>query len=389
MANTSSPGAPDVYAAIASFLEKLDEYVILRNHDFRASISKGGDIDILVGNMALARKTIRQSLDSQWFIAVRSYVEGVFYPWGHIDLTPCIEWHGAVYIRNETIFTESSISELGFRKPRLAHEALICWFASLIWGGFFKERYRPILLQAFAEDRQAFEQALKFAVGDRWGKKLVLLLESNALETSAAWTKPLRRALWWNAVRRAPIQTSYGWLRHWIREIALRLNPPVPWIVIAGESAASTAEAIEACGLGLKIKRYRQGPHFIPFCSFAYKQAGSEKYIIATLRQILRQIDWIAGYWLTISNFRAKMYFVIVETARKETGWLSRLRGLLLPQPDATIFLGQPCQPGIPAEPRPGEYIFQKKPSLEEIGSCLQMIFEAQHRKRPNHNLAA
>lgn len=354
------------YESIEAFLHSLDHYVVLRNHDFKANLGRGGDVDVLAGNMADARQSMVEKLGKPWWIMRRTYVEGCFYPWGHIDLTPKMEWHGAVYIENETIFEQSSVSSFGFRQPRLAHEALICWFASLIWGGFFKERYARVMIKAAAEDSLALSACLNFAVGKIWGDRLFKLAKEGTPEKSVAWVKPLRRSLWLQGFKRQPLSTCRGWLVFWLREVKMRLKPPVPWVAILGMDGSGKSTVIEGIrqkweDMGLKVIF----PHWRPECIKPGKSDGPvtdphgkmpRGMFLSIAKLAFLLLDWTVGFRLKLADKRARGWFVIfdrcyqdllVDPIRYRYGaplWVARWIFRIFPQPDAIILLDAPAE---------------------------------------------
>jgi thymidylate kinase len=356
---------PTDYESIEAFLHSLDGYVVLRNHDFKSNLGAGGDVDILAGNMVDARKAMFEKLGKPWWIMRRTYVEGCFYSWGHIDLTPKMEWHGATYIENNIIFKESSISSFGFRQPRLAHEALICWFASLIWGGFFKDRYAPVLMKAAEEDTDAFSACLNYAVGKKWGRKLLVLAQEGTPEKSASWVKPLRRALWIRGFKRQPVSTCKGWLAFWLREVQMRLHPPVPWVAILGIDGSGKSTVIEGIrqqweSIGLKV----MFPHWRPECIRPGKSEGPvtkphskppRGFAESVAKLAFLLVDWSFGFRIRLADKRARGWFVIfdrcyhdllVDPHRYRYGapkCLASLIFCLFPKPEAVILLDAPA----------------------------------------------
>jgi hypothetical protein len=352
----------DDYEAIEGFLHDLPDYVVLRNHDFRANLGRGGDVDVLVTDMAAARAGMRKSLGRPWWIMRRTYVEGCFYPWGHIDLTPRMEWHGATYIENSTIFAESSLSSFGFLQPRPAHEALICWFASLIWGGFFKARYAEVIQGAAKTDPEAFRKALIHAVGGFWGNKLFDLAASQTATQSVQWVKPLRRALWLRGFRRNPCQTLVGWGQQWLREIKMRAAPPVPWFAVRGlddkrrsELLAEIETGLAQLGVRSQVHRWRPGTIKLSLAKQAVDTNPAPLPPGGALSSIIKLaflgLDWTLGFRIRIADTRARGTFVIfdqyhadllTDPASFRYGGpmsLARILSALMPQPDAVIHL--------------------------------------------------
>jgi len=356
------PSEKDTYEAIETFLHGLPDYVVLRNHDFRANLGRGGDVDVLVTDMAAARTGMTKALGRPWWVMRRTYVEGCFYHWGHIDLTPRMEWHGATYIDNSTIFSESTVSSFGFLQPRLAHEALICWFASLIWGGFFKNRYGHAICNAAISDGEAFQKALIHAVGDNWGKKLFALALAGEPEKSEQWVKPLRRKLWMEGFKRRPLETLLGWKRQWMREIKMRITSPVPWFAIQDEDGVADEKILEGIKLGLKQLGIR--PRLREWRPEMIKSGLTEEIIVppsksvpidgcmkSTVNLIFLWLDWTIGFRLRIADDRARGAFIIFHRFHEDlisnpnryryggSRWLARLVSSTLPQPDGIIQL--------------------------------------------------
>src|SRR5678815_3034804 len=151
------------------------------------------------------------------------------------------EWQGACYLPTEAILEVRRLSARGRPVPRIAHEATICWLTSPLWGAFFKERYAPVIREAVETDGVAFEQALKEAAGNKWGRRLWRAAADGCPEISATWVQPLRRAVWWRAYFSSPVRTVKAYLAFVIAELRRRFAPPVPWIAILGSDSSAKA----------------------------------------------------------------------------------------------------------------------------------------------------
>jgi thymidylate kinase len=348
--------------SIRAYFEILESYVILRNHDIEYNLCQGGDVDVLVGDINVARNLLCEILGRPLFSLRRTYVESHFYEWGHIDLTPRMEWRGAVFIANSSVLNGAEQSMLGFAKPRLAHEALICWFASLIWGGFFKERYAHLIERAATHDSECFLRVLTYAVGAKLGTYLFSLASQGNCAQSVLMVKSLRRALWLRAFARRPIGTLRGLISHYCREISLRARPPVPWFAIIGLDGSGKSTLIEGLQqmfrqIGLKTTVYHWRPKV-----WGGSTTGSEpvtdphgvppRHALTGLVKIPHLIlDWIIGFYGPIADQRARGTVVIFDRYHADviadprryrysaaTWWL-KLVSRLLPQPTAVVLL--------------------------------------------------
>jgi len=372
--------AMDPVERLVQLLREEEDYLLLRNPDVVGHLAKGGDVDLLAKDVpAFARKLVVR-LGPPLMIMQRSYVLGLFWRWGHIDLLPAIEWHGAAYLSSEDIFASANRNGHGFLEASLPLQAVVCWFSSLIWGGFFKERYRSLIVQAANECGEAFYKALEYAVGPRWAKILFEMAQMGTPEASVKWVKPLRRALWWRAFRRAPFATLRSWASFWIKELGLRLRPPAPWVAVLGLDGSGKSTVLKA--LGERLGHHRPlGDlwlgHWRPNRLMPSQSSGPvldphgkppRGFLPSVGKLGLLLADWVVGYWLDIVHARAKGRLVAfdrhfvdlwVDPRRYRYGGpmgLARFVGRLVPKPDLFIVLDLPAEvaharkPEVPLE---------------------------------------
>jgi thymidylate kinase len=360
------PRFPVPVDALHRLLAGLRECVVLRNADIVANLRRGGDVDVLVSDPGAAERTLMQILGTPGVIIRRSYVIGYFYRWGHVDLLPRLEWRGAVYLDTDTVLQQTRKLDTGQSMPRLAHEALVCWFSSLLWGGFFKDRYRDLIVRAAQEDGEAFRAACNYAAGQRWGRRLWAAAAAGRSSESIAWVKSLRRAVWWQAFRRDPVGTVRRHASFWKQEITLRREPPLPWIAFLGPDGSGKSSVISAIASrlgpplssGVRICHWRPGtlrkgtegvapvtdPHGKP----------PRGHVVSTFKLGLLLADWLVGYWCDLAHVRAKGQLLIfdrhyvdilVDAKRYRYGgprWLASLVGAWIPAPDILIVLDAP-----------------------------------------------
>jgi thymidylate kinase len=349
--------------ALTQCLRELPDCVVLRNEeDLFGNLQRGGDVDLLVGDLELAERILIHHLGCPIRIIRRSYVREYSYDWGTVDLLPSIEWRGVRYLRTDAIVDGRRISERGRPVPRLAHEAVISWLTSLLWGGFFKERYASIIHRAVEVDGVALRQALIEAAGNKWGDRLWWAAADGHPETSATWARALRRAIWWRAWFRSPVRTIEQYLAFVTAELRLRWDPPVPWIAILGSDGSGKSSLVNEL-----VHRYSQCPyadvralHCRPRL-IARPQNGEpvtdphgKSYrgpIASVLSLLFLAADWMVGYWTRLVHLRSKgyvlafdrMYFdLVVDPKRYRYGAGPRLaRSLwwMFPKPDLVFFL--------------------------------------------------
>jgi thymidylate kinase len=352
--------------ALVRALESLGPYVVLRNHDVLAHLATGGDIDLLVPDPRHAEHQLLAELGAPLFVSNRSYVTGLFYDWGHIDLLPSLQWRGATYLDRNTVLQDRELSPFGLPRPRPAHEALVSWFSSLLWGGFFKTRYRDVIVKAVKDDGDEFARRLHIAVGRRWARRLWLSASQGRPEKSELWASQLRRAVVRRALARAPLQMITGTLRFYLAEARLHLNPPLPWMAVLGPDGSGKSTLLAGLrdswpqSLGsvhvhhlrpARLTRRRGSPE--PVVDPHGQPPRGTVTSIAAL--IFVTLDWWIGYWTWIVRQRAKHGLVVfdrhlldmlIDPMRYRYGgplWLARLACNLVPRPDVIVVLDAPA----------------------------------------------
>jgi len=367
-ADTSLP-----QAALARCLGEIRNYVVLRNaEDIWVNLRRGGDVDVLVGDLALAERMLLRRLGPPIRIIRSSYVTGCTYDWGHIDLLPTLEWRGARYLRTEAVLQRRRVSAQGWFVPRIADEAVISWLTSLLWGGVFKERYAKVIRQAIEIDGVEFRQALTEAVGRKWGFRLWRAAAEGRPETSANWAHSLRRVVWWRACLRSPVRTVLRWSAFVFGQLRLRFKPPVPWIAILDthdrpESFVSNdiVHRLGVCPFAA-VTALSWSPRSIG-CARGSQPAVDplerpRREPIGWRTVLAHAADWMVAYWTRVVHLRAKGYIPVCEGTsvdllvnlgrdREAARRLARLLWPLLPKPDLVFVLDSQPEVVTPAAP--------------------------------------
>ncbi len=365
---------------LCTLLKETDGYVLLRNPDVVANLTRGGDVDLLVKDPHSFSRQLLEELGPPLMHMERSYVQGFFWRWGHVDLLPALEWHGAVYLPSGKVLESAFRNSEGLVEASLPHQAVVCWFSSLLWGGFFKERYRELIVQAARACEDQFYQSLEYAVGPLWARRLLQVAQAGKPEASEAWFRVLRRILWWRAFCRSPLSTLGRFVRFWVAEARLRIWPPAPWVAVLGLDGSGKSSLLNA----LKKRLGRARPfvdvrleHWRPGRIMRSKASGpvvdphgkpSRGFLASLAKLGLLMVDWTIGYWFDLAHSRAKGMLLIfdrhfvdlwVDPKRYRYGgpmWLARLVGRFIPKPDLFFFLDLPAEvaharkPEVPLE---------------------------------------
>jgi thymidylate kinase len=353
--------------ALTRFFAAYPDFVVLRNHDVWGNFERKGDLDLLVADAEAAGRKLVQAAGAPLWQCHRSYVHGFFYAWGHIDFLPRLEWRGAIFLDGQKVFREAVRDEGEFARPRLAHEALVSWFTSLLFGGFFKARYRDVILQAAATDGEEFHSCLLGAAGKEWGERLWKLALDGRPDESAQHASALRRAVWWRSLRRDTAGTLARWAEFWRREFTLRACPPAPMVAVMGPDGSGKSSVLRAAEEELgktlhQLKLYHWYPRFF---EFAQIQRGPvldphgrvpRGSFISVAKLLFMAIDWNLSYWLRLTHLRAKNTVIIfdryyldlvVDPMRyrfRGPKWLVKAIGKLILKPDVCILLDAPAE---------------------------------------------
>jgi hypothetical protein len=368
MGLVSNDSVPE--AALTRCLRELPNYVVLRNEeDLFGNLRRGGDVDLLVADLGLAERTLIRHLGVPVRIIRSSYVSGYSYDWGHVDLLPTIEWRGACYLRTDAVLENRRVSASGRPVPRIAHEAQISWLTSLLFGGFFKERYAAEIRQAVEIDGRAFRQTLIEAAGKKLGRRLWQAAVDEHAEISTRWTWSLRLAVWWRAFFRSPVRTIRRFVAFVIGELKLRFQPQVPWVAILGPErsrkfslAHEMVHRFGACPYGnVKALHWRSDlmahPHSYETVTNPHARPG-RRPTGSPWRILALAADWLVCYWAQWVHLRAKGYVLVFDLTYfdavldhtyapdKSAPWLGRAFSRVLPKPDLVFVLNS--EPDVP-----------------------------------------
>jgi hypothetical protein len=219
---------------------------VLRNSDVMANLRRGGDVDILVPHLRAGLRALCGLLGSPRLVLRRSYVWSVCYDWGKVDLLPSLEWRGATYLEAAAVLERAHTDERGVRCVDPVDEAIVCWFASLLWGGFFKERYRRQVQDAAMSDPLVMTERLSPAVGRHWAARLVAAAAEERPESATGFVRQLRRSLQVRSAGRRPVAWLRGVARFVLGELALRCGAPQPILALPPDVSGEVLGAVVA-----------------------------------------------------------------------------------------------------------------------------------------------
>lgn len=312
---TTTPVEKAFLTALVRGLEQADCHpILLRNHEgFPDEI--GNDLDIFVPEASLdnAFAVLRDCAADEggeighvhrrgYFVAVWLRFPGSGRP-VHIDLYHgALTWHGQRFLRDNELMTASRMTGGGipYRIPAAGHEALVSLLASILWGGFFKARYRDHLraLVSSPVEMERFTRQLE----DHFGHEGMLLAEAVARKDASslvtrAFSGTLRRKLMMRNLLTGPARSVRSWLEHWLEEAACYLARR-PGAMVEYPMEAFTADQLDGV-------RDRLSPYF-----------GGTRDLVKTTPLLKR----LAVVW----RLRGKNHLVLLESDRfaiNGSGW--------------------------------------------------------------------
>ena len=234
------------------FLEALGndgvDWIIVRNYEgFPRTI--GHDVDLFVPRRHLGKvKDLLRSLigerggrilmvhEREYFCDVRFLLDPTIDQAIHLDLYHgAYSWHGLPYITEAELIGGKRLKD-GLWIPRPAHEAFGLLFTSLIWGSFFKSRYRDQIhaLLGIEGEQSEFERCAAAVFGSAaadWRKAVDGGLDKPAVRS---FSKNLRSAFLKMSLKRRPVSSSAHLIRYYVGEFENFFRPRGVHVAVVG-----------------------------------------------------------------------------------------------------------------------------------------------------------
>jgi hypothetical protein len=217
--------------------------VLLKNVGLWASFDRGGDWDLAVGDLALAARVLVSECGPPRLLMRRSYVTAFFYDWGEIDLVSHFGWRGAELLDIGELRGGANRTTEKVAVARPAHQAIAGWVLPLLYAGSFRTRYQDVVTHALESDGAELERVLTRAFGIEISGRLVHLAAVSRLDDSVQLSRAMRRACQRRSLRRHPLGTLSGAVRHLQRELALGLAPQLPAVNVGSDFGVRDAIA--------------------------------------------------------------------------------------------------------------------------------------------------
>jgi hypothetical protein len=321
---------------------------VLRNYQQFPARNIGNDIDLLIAPSALLRAVhalrsipgVRIAGYSERPAVANVFLEGISRNTDsralEIDFDLSLTWKGLPYLSVEEVLAAAIAHPAGettFFAPAPIHEAIVSLFASLLIGGWLKEKYFPQVQQTFTECRTEVIAALSPRFGPLVAARLTVAVIEGDRPRILDMIRPLRRALLLRSLRRHPLRSIAAIFRHYASEICFRHAPQsrerVSILAQNGYGQASLSESL------------------LPRLQSVAVAVESEADVPIARRDVSGLILWMAGDWLRLLRKRKILTLTLREGgcpvnrafADFPPAWMARLIGSLTPSPDLCILL--------------------------------------------------
>lgn len=349
---------------------------ILRNYEGLPDDNFGNDIDFLVPEAQLpsAVRALRSApgiritgfTDPNY--AVKSiFLDGVIVPGKNralqVDFYFRLGWKGLPYLSTEAVLETALLRTAGglsFYVPSVVHEAIDSLFASLMVGGWLKEKYFLKVQQVFRDDRPGVTAALAPVFGAAACGRLVDAVVNGDRAQILACVGPLRSSLARRSLWSRPFASLAAVVRHYSSVILFHGSPrTLETVFLAAPDRRlqqsvveklmpllhSIAKRTETGELRLNAAQKRSG---------AAAQAAGQR---VSLSAMARLAGWLVTRWRAQLAWKKNLTLLVCAGTAEDvltdipagTGthgtrvpaWFARLAMKLLPRGDLGLWLRQ------------------------------------------------
>lgn len=222
-------------SVVVALKQECCEPILLRNYDdFPKSIGNDLDVYIQPSKLDIARSIILHFAEKHGAIIThihaRSYFIALWLDFSdmhqpvHIDLYHgAASWHGLDYLKTNDLSLNSAphpnFSQADIPLPW--HEALISSMTSVLWGGFFKERYTHKIknLLSDSNQRRSFEHHMceTFGTHGEMFAKAIIYGDPASHVTFCIKSRLCRNLFMWS-IRSNPCRAFAKWINFWVIE---------------------------------------------------------------------------------------------------------------------------------------------------------------------------
>lgn len=350
-------------------------FCVLRNYEGFPANNIGGDVDFLIDPSALPGAIralhsipgIRITGYSERSWVAHAFVEGVSPVPGiralQVDFLWLLNWKGQPYLPTDAVLDAAiprHAGSLEFLVPSPVHEAISSLFASLLVGGWLKEKYYPRVRHTFTADRTEAVAALSPQFGVKTSTRLVDSVIDGDRKKSLDCIRPLRRALLLRNLLRRHLCCILAAGRYYWGELIVDYSPEVlETVCIMGADGCGKAEIIAKLMPLLEYSakfvekrdlrpRISLGPKSLQIASNVDPHGPTPNGSFISMASVALWLleEWLGQFTnkrnLTLSLCESYYHDLSVNPHRFRYGgpkWFVRFAGKLAPSPNLWILL--------------------------------------------------
>jgi len=333
-------------------------FCVLRNYDGFPDSNVGHDIDFLINpsELPLVLRTLQSIQNirivgySRRHYVANIFVEGVSQAKGiralELDFDLSLTWKGLPYLSTDAVLKAALprlAGESTFYIPSPVHEAIISLLASLLIGGWLKEKYFSKVQRIFnANKSEAIASLLP-----QFGEKAVVRLVDSVIDGDrrkiVGCVRPLRASLILRNLLQKPLRSTFAILRHYVGEITFRFSPStLETVCFWDPSSCGKSEIIQSVMPMVRTLAFSVEMRPIQIDSLERTEATTQR---------TRLVLWLAKEWLsrftekkhlTLCICTSRNYNLLLDSGsnlNKTTRWFTRFVQKLLPHYDLWILL--------------------------------------------------
>jgi hypothetical protein len=350
-------------------------FCVLRNYEGFPENNIGSDVDFLIDPRSLPGAIralhsipgIRVTGYSERSWVAHAFVEGVSPAPGiralQVDFLWLLNWKGQPYLLTDAVLEAAIPRQAGsleFLVPSPVHEAISSLFASLLVGGWLKEKYYPRVRQTFTAQRTEAITSLSPQFGVKISTRVVDSIIGGDRQKLLDCIRPLRRTLLLRNLLHKHFRCILAAGRYYVGELVVDYSPEVlETVCVMGADGCGKAEIIAKLMPLLEYSaKFVEKRDLRPRVSF-----GPTSLQVASSVDLLSQAPngsaisvasvalWLLEEWLgqftnkrnlTLSLRQSYYQDLAVNPHRFRYGgpkWFVRFAGKLAPSPDLWILL--------------------------------------------------
>jgi len=187
-----------------ALLEERTPYVVAKAPDISLNLARGGDIDLLVGDVDKARNSLIDIFGPPLREIRTLYAIAFFFEWGEIDIMLGLHWRGVRLAKTGTVLAERRVSTDNLFIARPAHQIIsACLYPKLSYG-FHKAEYEAVFDSAIENDYARTCQILTAILGRRTAQEVLDRGGFTQVRTSklrvAVLVRALRNPIRWSSI---------------------------------------------------------------------------------------------------------------------------------------------------------------------------------------------